>query len=59
MQNRPIVVRVDGTTTAPRAVARAAREARLRGRPLRLVHAAPCPVPTAVAGGPHDRSQLW
>ncbi len=59
MQDRPIVVGVDGTTTALRAVAWAAREARLRQRPLRLVHAAPCPVPAAVAGDPHDRSQLW
>jgi nucleotide-binding universal stress UspA family protein len=41
MQDRPIVVGVDGTTTALRAVAWAAREARLRQRPLRLVHAAP------------------
>jgi nucleotide-binding universal stress UspA family protein len=40
MQDRPIVVGVDGTTTALRAVAWAAREARLRQRPLRLVHAA-------------------
>ena len=59
MQDRPIVVGVDGTTIALRAVARAAREARLRQRPLRLVHAARCPVVTAVAGDPHDRSQLW
>ena len=59
MQDRPIVVGVDGTTTALRAVAWAAREARLRQRPLRLVHAAPCPVPAAVTGDPHDRSQLW
>jgi len=41
MQDRPIVVGVDGTTSALRAVAWAAREARLRQRPLRLVHAAP------------------
>jgi nucleotide-binding universal stress UspA family protein len=41
MQDRPIVVGVDGTTIALRAVAWAAREARLRQRPLRLVHAAP------------------
>ena len=41
MADRPIVVGVDGTTTALRAVAWAASEALLRGRPLRLVHAAP------------------
>jgi nucleotide-binding universal stress UspA family protein len=41
MADRPIVVGVDGTTTALRAVAWAAKEAVLRGRPLRLVHAAP------------------
>lgn len=41
MSDRPIVVGVDGTATALRAVAWAAQEARLRVRPLRLVHAAP------------------
>ncbi len=41
MKERPIIVGVDGTTTALRAVAWAAEEARLRQRPLRLVHAAP------------------
>ena len=41
MADRPIVVGVDGTTTGLRAVAWAAKEAVLRGRPLRLVHAAP------------------
>ena len=41
MQDRPIVVGVDGTTTALRAVAWAAHEALLRRRRLRLVHAAP------------------
>ncbi len=41
MADRPIVVGVDGTTTALRAVAWAAEEARLRCRPLRIVHAAP------------------
>jgi nucleotide-binding universal stress UspA family protein len=41
MSERPIVVGVDGTTTALRAVAWAAEEARLRDHPLRLVHAAP------------------
>jgi nucleotide-binding universal stress UspA family protein len=41
MSNRPIVVGVDGTAIALRAVAWAAAEARLRERPLRLVHAAP------------------
>jgi nucleotide-binding universal stress UspA family protein len=41
MAKRPIVVGVDGTTTALRAVACAAEEARLRQLPLRLVHAAP------------------
>jgi nucleotide-binding universal stress UspA family protein len=41
MSERPIVVGVDGTTTALRAVAWAADEAQLRGRPLRLLHAAP------------------
>ena len=41
MADRSIVVGVDGTSTGLRAVAWAAREARLRGRPLRLVHAAP------------------
>jgi nucleotide-binding universal stress UspA family protein len=41
MADRPIVVGVDGTTTGLRAVAWAAKEALLRGRPLRLVHAAP------------------
>lgn len=41
MQDRPIVVGVDGTTTALRAVAWAAHEALLRRRRLLLVHAAP------------------
>ena len=41
MAERPIVVGVDGTTTALRAVAWAAEEARLRQRPLRIVNAAP------------------
>jgi nucleotide-binding universal stress UspA family protein len=41
MQDRPIVVGIDGTPTALRAVAWAAHEAVLRQRPLRLVHAAP------------------
>ena len=41
MAERPIVVGVDGTTTALRAVAWAAEEAVLRQLPLRLVHAAP------------------
>jgi nucleotide-binding universal stress UspA family protein len=41
MADRSIVVGVDGTTTALRAVAWAAKEAVLRRRPLRLVHAAP------------------
>jgi nucleotide-binding universal stress UspA family protein len=41
MADRLIVVGVDGTTTGLRAVAWAAREALLRRRPLRLVHAAP------------------
>jgi nucleotide-binding universal stress UspA family protein len=41
MADRSIVVGVDGTSTGLRAVAWAAREALLRGRPLRLVHAAP------------------
>ena len=41
MADRPIVVGVDGTATALRAVAWAAQEALLRQRPLRLVHAAP------------------
>jgi len=41
MADRLIVVGVDGTTTGLRAVAWAAKEAILRGRPLRLVHAAP------------------
>src|SRR4249920_1242227 len=41
MAERPIVVGVDGTTTALRAVAWAAAEARLRHRPLRILHAAP------------------
>jgi nucleotide-binding universal stress UspA family protein len=41
MADRSIVVGVDGTTTGLRAVAWAAREAHLRRRPLRLVHAAP------------------
>ena len=36
-----VVVGVDGTETALRAVAWAATEARLRNRPLRIVHAAP------------------
>ena len=40
MAERPIVVGVDATTTALRAVAWAAEEARLRQRPLRIVHAA-------------------
>jgi nucleotide-binding universal stress UspA family protein len=43
MADRSIVVGVDGTSTGLRAVAWAAREALLRGRPLRLVHAAPLP----------------
>jgi nucleotide-binding universal stress UspA family protein len=41
MADRPIIAGVDGTTTGLRAVAWAAKEALLRGRPLRLVHAAP------------------
>ena len=41
MADRSIVVGVDGTSTGLRAVAWAAKEALLRGRPLRLVHAAP------------------
>src|SRR3954453_20866845 len=41
MADRSIVVGVDGTTTGLRAVAWAAKEAVLRRRPLRLVHAAP------------------
>ena len=41
MQDRPIVVGVDGTATALRAVAWAAHEALLRQRHLLLVHAAP------------------
>ena len=41
MTDRSIIVGVDGTSTALRAVAWAAKEALLRGRPLRLVHAAP------------------
>jgi len=41
MADRLIVVGVDGTTTGLRAVAWAAKEALLRARPLRLVHAAP------------------
>ena len=41
MTDRLIVVGVDGTSTGLRAVAWAAKEALLRGRPLRLVHAAP------------------
>ncbi|MHA6783110.1 universal stress protein [Pseudonocardia saturnea] len=36
-----VVVGTDGTATASRAVAWAATEARLRGRPLRIVHAGP------------------
>jgi nucleotide-binding universal stress UspA family protein len=38
---RDIVVGVDGTSTALRAVQWAAAEARLRGTPLRILHAAP------------------
>lgn len=41
MTDRLIVVGVDGTSTGLRAVAWAAKEALLRGRPLWLVHAAP------------------
>jgi nucleotide-binding universal stress UspA family protein len=41
MADRSIVVGVDGTTTGLRAVAWAAKEADLRRRPLRLLHAAP------------------
>jgi nucleotide-binding universal stress UspA family protein len=41
MTDRSIVVGVDGTTTGLRAVAWAAKEADLRRRPLRLLHAAP------------------
>jgi nucleotide-binding universal stress UspA family protein len=41
MTDRPIVVGVGGTATALRAVAWSAAEARLRHRPLRLIHAAP------------------
>lgn len=37
----PVVVGVDGSDTATRAVAWAAAEAQLRGRPLRILHAAP------------------
>lgn len=41
MYERPIVVGVDGTTTALRAVTWAADEAHVRRRPLHIVHAAP------------------
>jgi len=41
MADRSIVVGVDGTSTGLRAVAWAAKEVLLRGRPLPLVHAAP------------------
>ena len=37
----PVVVGVDGSETALRAVSWATREARRRGAPLRIVHAAP------------------
>ena len=37
----PVVVGVDGSETALRAVSWASREARRRGAPLRIVHAAP------------------
>jgi nucleotide-binding universal stress UspA family protein len=40
-QHIPVVVGADGTETALRAVVWAATEARLRDRPLRIVHAAP------------------
>ncbi len=41
MHERPIVVGVDGTATALRAVTWAADEAHVRCRPLHIVHAAP------------------
>jgi nucleotide-binding universal stress UspA family protein len=41
MAERPIVVGIDGTTTALRALAWAAEEAGHRQRPLRILHAAP------------------
>ncbi len=46
-----VVVGTDGTETALRAVAWAAAEARLRGVPLRIVHAAPYAMPSDKAGG--------
>ncbi|MBN9101004.1 MULTISPECIES: universal stress protein [unclassified Pseudonocardia] len=45
-----LVVGVDGTATALNAVAWAAVEARLRGRPLRILHAAPYATPPGRAG---------
>lgn len=45
-----VVVGTDGTATALRAVAWAATEARLRGLPLRIVHAAPYVTLTDKAG---------
>ncbi len=51
MQDRPVVVGVDGTNPALRAVAWAATQARLRQRPLHIVHAVTCP---AGSSGPGD-----
>lgn len=42
-QLEPVVAAVDGSASADRALRWAAAEAGLRGRPLRLVHAYPCP----------------
>lgn len=43
MANGPVVVGVDGSPSSMKAVEQAAEEARLRGVPLRLVHAYPHP----------------
>jgi nucleotide-binding universal stress UspA family protein len=53
----PVVVGVDGSETALRAVSWAAREARRRGAPLRIVHAAPY-VDGNAAGERHASSIL-
>jgi nucleotide-binding universal stress UspA family protein len=58
MTERPIIVGVDGTSTALRAVAWAAEEARVRGRPLLLVHAAPyLGTPDDPLSGAHGRAE--
>ena len=58
MDERPIVVGVDGTPTALRAVTWAADEAHVRRRPLHIVHAAPYLGPAEDADHPATRRRV-